>query len=52
MHTDPADPHGQNLTEIIAGIGADDGRILISKEKKFFKKFYKIHKKPVKKILV
>ena len=33
MHTDPADPHGQNLTEIIAGIGADDGRILISKEK-------------------
>ena len=33
MHTDPKDPHGQNLTEIISGIGADDGRILISKEK-------------------
>tara|TARA_R110002124_G_scaffold116400_9_gene272869 strand:+ start:11204 stop:12466 length:1263 start_codon:yes stop_codon:yes gene_type:complete len=33
LHTDPADPHGQNLNQIISSLGADDGRILISKEK-------------------
>lgn len=33
MHTDPNDPHGQNLNDIISSLGADDGRILISKEK-------------------
>ena len=33
MHTNPQDPHGQNLTEIISRLDADDGRILISKEK-------------------
>ena len=33
MHTDPNDPHGQNLSEIVANLGAEDGRILISKEK-------------------
>ena len=33
MHTDPNDAHGQNLSEIVAHLGAEDGRILISKEK-------------------
>lgn len=33
MHTDPTDQHGQNLNGIISNLGADDGRILISKEK-------------------
>ena len=33
MHTDPNDPHGQNLNQIISSLGAEDGRILISKEK-------------------
>jgi glycosyltransferase involved in cell wall biosynthesis len=33
MHTDPTDQHGQNLNDIISNLGADDGRILISKEK-------------------
>tara|TARA_R100001198_G_C5233989_1_gene212449 strand:+ start:1095 stop:2363 length:1269 start_codon:yes stop_codon:yes gene_type:complete len=33
MHTDPKDPNGQDLNEIIASLNADDGRILISKEK-------------------
>lgn len=33
MHTNPQDQHGQNLTEIISRLNADDGRILISKEK-------------------
>jgi len=33
MHTNPQDPHGQNLTEIISRLDADDGRVLISKEK-------------------
>ncbi len=33
MHTDPTDQHGQNLNNIISNLGADDGRILISKNK-------------------
>ena len=33
MHTNPQDPNGQDLAEIISRIGANDGRILISKEK-------------------
>ncbi len=33
MHTNPKDPNGQDLTEIIAALNADDGRILISQEK-------------------
>jgi glycosyltransferase involved in cell wall biosynthesis len=33
MHTDPNDPHGQNLTQIISDLGIDDGRVLISSHK-------------------
>ena len=33
VHTDPKDPNGQDLNEIISSIGATDGRVLISKEK-------------------
>jgi len=33
MHTDPNDPHGQNLTQIISNLGIDDGRVLISSQK-------------------
>lgn len=33
MHTDPRDPNGQNLETIIADLGIDDGRILISNKK-------------------
>jgi hypothetical protein len=33
MHTDPKDPNGQDLSEVISALGADDGRILISKDK-------------------
>jgi glycosyltransferase involved in cell wall biosynthesis len=33
MHTDPKDPNGQDLSEVICGLGADDGRILISKDR-------------------
>ena len=33
MHTDPKDPNGQDLTEIIANMGIDDGRILLSTQK-------------------
>lgn len=33
MHTNPQDQHGQNLTEIIASLNADDGRVLISQQK-------------------
>jgi glycosyltransferase involved in cell wall biosynthesis len=33
MHTDPRDPHGQDLEKIIAAMGLDDGRILLSTKK-------------------
>ena len=33
LHTDPKDPNGQDLNEIISSIDGADGRILISKEK-------------------
>ena len=33
MHTEPSDPHGQDLVAIIKNIKADDGRVLISREK-------------------
>ena len=33
MHTDPRDPNGQNLETIIADLGIDDGRVLISNRK-------------------
>ncbi len=33
MHTDPKDPHGPNINDIISSLGADDGRILISANK-------------------
>ncbi len=33
MHTNPKDQHGQDLPEIIASLGADDGRILLSTQK-------------------
>jgi glycosyltransferase involved in cell wall biosynthesis len=33
MHTDPKDPNGQNLTQIIADLGIDDGRVLLSTAK-------------------
>jgi len=34
MHTDPKDPHGQDLDQIIRHLGLDEGRqVLISKEK-------------------
>ena len=33
MHTDPKDPNGQNLESIIADLGIDDGRVLISNKK-------------------
>jgi len=33
MHTDPHDPHGQDLQAILSSLNATDGRILISKEK-------------------
>jgi len=33
MHTDPKDPNGQDLTKIIAKLGIDDGRILLSTKK-------------------
>jgi glycosyltransferase involved in cell wall biosynthesis len=33
MHTDVKDPHGQDLEQIIKGIGADDGRVMFTTEK-------------------
>ena len=33
MHTDPKDPNGQDLEILISNLKADDGRILISKNK-------------------
>jgi len=33
MHTDPADPHGQDLVVIVKNLKADDGRILMSVDK-------------------
>ena len=33
MHTDPKDPNGQDLEEIISNLNADDGRLLLSKNK-------------------
>ena len=33
MHTDPRDPHGQDLPAIISELGAGDGRIMISDTK-------------------
>ena len=33
MHTEPSDPHGQDLVAIIKNLKADDGRVLISREK-------------------
>jgi glycosyltransferase involved in cell wall biosynthesis len=33
MHTDPRDPHGQDLPHLINHLGADDGQILISSNK-------------------
>jgi len=33
MHTDPKDPNGQDLEQILAALGALDGRVLISREK-------------------
>ena len=33
MHTDPKDPHGQDLEQIISEIGAIDGSVLISRNK-------------------
>ena len=33
MHTDPKDPNGQDLEILISNLQADDGRILISKNK-------------------
>ena len=33
MHTDPRDPHGQDLPHIIEHLGVDDGQVFISSEK-------------------
>jgi len=33
MHTDPNDPNGQSLTQIISDLGIDDGRVLLSTKK-------------------
>jgi len=33
MHTDPKDPNGQDLEEIIREFGMDDGRVVISRNK-------------------
>ena len=33
MHTDPRDPHGQDLQAIITDLDIGDGRIILSKEK-------------------
>ena len=33
MHTDPKDPNGQDLEVLMSEIGADDGRVLISRNK-------------------
>ena len=33
MHTDPKDPHGQDLEVLLSDHNYDDGRVLISKEK-------------------
>tara|TARA_R110002074_G_scaffold111859_1_gene239752 strand:+ start:2036 stop:3301 length:1266 start_codon:yes stop_codon:yes gene_type:complete len=33
MHTDPVDPHGQDLVAIIKELGLTDGQILLSREK-------------------
>ena len=33
MHTDPGDPHGQDLVAIVKNLKADDGRILMSVDK-------------------
>lgn len=33
MHTDPRDPHGQDLPHIIEHLGLDDGQVLISTNK-------------------
>ncbi len=33
MHTDPRDPHGQDLPHIIEHLGVDDGQVLISQKK-------------------
>jgi len=33
MHTDPRDPHGQDLPHLIDHVGANDGQIMISSEK-------------------
>jgi glycosyltransferase involved in cell wall biosynthesis len=33
MHTDPKDPHGQNLEEIIRVLNLDNGQVMISKDK-------------------
>lgn len=33
MHTDPKDPHGQDLEAMIYSLGAADGRIMLSKQK-------------------
>jgi len=33
MHTDPRDPHGQDLPHLIQHLGIDDGQVLISSQK-------------------
>ena len=33
MHTDPVDPHGQDLVAIIKELGLTDGQVLLSREK-------------------